>query len=85
MASTDDAETCRKFAEVNQANFPVLSDPQGETASRYGALRLGAFASRWTFYIDVNGHILYIDKDVNPLTAGADAAARLAQLGIPRR
>ncbi len=27
MASTEDAETSRKFAEANQADFPILADP----------------------------------------------------------
>lgn len=85
MASTDDAATNRKFAEANQANFPVLADPDGETARAYGVLRLGSFASRWTFYIDGDGRIAYVDQDVSPLTAGADAARRLELLGVPRR
>lgn len=85
MASTDDAETNRKFAEANAADFPVLADPDGTTARAYGVSRLGAFASRWTFYIDPTGRIAFIDKDVNPLTAGRDAARRLEALGVPRR
>jgi peroxiredoxin Q/BCP len=85
MASTDDAATNRKFAEANQANFPVLADPDGEVAERYGVLKLGTFAARWTFYIDPAGKIAYIDQDVNPLTAGADAAKRLGLLGVPPR
>lgn len=85
MASTDDAETSRKFAEANAADFPVLSDPDGAIARRYDVLKLGLYAARETFYIDGAGKIAYIDRDVNPLTAGADVAARLAALGAPRR
>jgi peroxiredoxin Q/BCP len=43
------------------------------------------FASRWTFYIGVDGRILYIDKRVSPATAGKAVAAQLAELGIARR
>jgi len=43
------------------------------------------WASRWTFYIGVDGRILYIDKNVNPGTAGADIAARLERLGVEPR
>ena len=43
------------------------------------------FASRWTFYIGLNGRILYIDKRVNPATQGKVIAAKLAELGVPRR
>ena len=42
-------------------------------------------ARRWTFYIGPDGKILFVDKDVKPGTAGADVAARLAELGVPRR
>jgi peroxiredoxin Q/BCP len=43
------------------------------------------FASRWTFYIDKDGKIAYIDKDVSVVKAGADMAARLATLGVEKR
>jgi peroxiredoxin Q/BCP len=46
--------------------------------------RLG-FASRWTFYIGPDGKILYIDKAVRTSTAGADVAAKLAELGVARK
>ena len=85
MASTDDAATNRKFAEANGANFPVLADPDGAVAERYGVKTIGGFARRWTFYIDADGRILFIDKDVKPLTAGADVAARLTSLNVPRK
>jgi peroxiredoxin Q/BCP len=42
-------------------------------------------AKRWTFYIGRDGKILAIDKDVKVDTAGADIAARLAELGVARR
>jgi peroxiredoxin Q/BCP len=44
---------------------------------------LVGLAKRWTFYIGKDGRILFIDKDVNTETAGADVAARLAALGVP--
>ena len=85
MASTDDAETNRKFAQANDADFPVLSDPGGNVASAYGVASPGGYASRWTFYIDRDGKIAYVDKRVRPLTAGADIAERLEKLGVPRK
>jgi len=42
-------------------------------------------AKRWTFYIGKDGKILAIDKDVKVDTAGADIAARLAELGVPKK
>ena len=85
MASTEDAETSRKFAEANQADFPVLADPDKQAAEAYGVLGMMGFASRWTFYIDGAGKIAYIDKEVSALKAGADMAARLAALGVPKK
>lgn len=85
MASVDDAETNRKFAEANHADFPVLADPDKTVAEAYGVLSLFGFASRWTFYIDAQGKIAYIDKDVSVVKAGADTAARLQALGVPKR
>jgi peroxiredoxin Q/BCP len=88
MASVDDAETNKKFAEQEQANFPMLSDPTKKTADAYGVLvptpGVG-FAKRWTFYIGPDGKILYIDKAVNTATAGADLAARLEALGARKK
>lgn len=84
-ASCDDAETNRKFAESLELDYPILSDPDAEVASAYGVASEGSrFAKRWTFYIGADGTILHIDTAVDPSTAGADLAARLAELGIPR-
>jgi len=42
-------------------------------------------AKRWTFYVGKDGKILFVDKDVKPDTAGDDVAAKLAELGVPKR
>jgi len=81
-ASTDDAETNRKFAESLDLDFPILSDPTKETARAYGVLK-GEYAARQTFYIGADGKILYVDREVKASAAGEDIAARLAELGIP--
>ena len=54
-------------------------------ANAYGVLGKAGFASRWTFYIGPDGKILFIDKAVKPATAGPDVAAKLAELGVPKR
>lgn len=83
-ASTDDAETNRKFAESLALDYPILSDPGGKVAGAYGVLRIG-YAARHTFYIGKDGTILFVDRDVKPATAGEDIVRRLAELKIPRR
>jgi peroxiredoxin Q/BCP len=37
---------------------------------------------RWTYYIGPDGKILYIDKEIKTVSAGADVAARLKALGV---
>jgi thioredoxin-dependent peroxiredoxin len=85
MASTDDIETNTKFAAANGADFPVLADADKKVAQAYGVLSAMGFASRWTFYIDADGKIAYIDKNVSVAKAGADTAERLTALGVAKR
>jgi peroxiredoxin Q/BCP len=51
-------------------------------ARAYGVLSRSGYASRWTFYIGVDGRILAIDKDVHAASHGREIAARLAELGV---
>ena len=84
-ASTDDAETNRKFAESLGLDYPILSDPTKETAKAWGVLAGLGFASRCTVYIGKDGNVLLVDREVNTKTAGADVAKRLGELGVARR
>ena len=64
----------------------MLSDPAKAAAKAFGVVDEDQpFASRWTFYIGLDGRILYIDKQVNPVTQGKVVAAKLAELGVRRR
>lgn len=90
MASVDDAETNKKFAEEHQADFPILADPEKTTAKAYGVINTAApperqLAQRWTFFIGPDGKILDIAKKVAPKTAGADLAAKLQELGVKKK
>jgi peroxiredoxin Q/BCP len=97
MASVDPLEENVKFAKATQvklgdrlvekkeADFPLLSDEKKEVAAKYGVLNPRGFANRWTFYIDRNGRIAYIDKAVNPETSAEDMIARLAALKVPMK
>jgi peroxiredoxin Q/BCP len=79
-------KTNTEFAASFGADYPVLADPGKAVAKAYGVVgALMPWASRWTFYIGLDGRILYVDRDVKAATAGADIAARLAQLGVARR
>jgi hypothetical protein len=99
MASVDPLEDNIRFAkattvdvlgtgqkvEKKEADFPMLSDPSKETAKAYGVLSERGFANRWTFYIDKNGRIAYIDKAVKPATSAEDMIAKLGELKVPSR
>jgi peroxiredoxin Q/BCP len=85
-ASTDTVETNRRFAESLGLDYPILSDPSRKVARAYGVVGpLLPWASRWTFYIGLDGRLLAVDRKVSARTAGEDVAARLAALGVRRR
>ena len=67
-------------------DYPLLSDPKREVATAYGVVDEDQpFASRWTFYIGVDGRVLFIDKLVSPSVHGRNIALKLAELGVAKR
>ena len=85
MISVDTPEDNKKFAEAEDADYPILSDPSKEIAAKYGVLGRFGVANRWTFYIGPDGKILHIDNAVKPATAGPDMIAKLAELKIAKK
>jgi peroxiredoxin Q/BCP len=99
MASVDPIEKNTEFAKATkvtlgqganaqvvdkkEADFPLLSDPTKETAKAYGVLNDRGVANRWTFYIDKNGKIAYIEKMVKPDTSAEDMVSKIAELKVP--
>jgi peroxiredoxin Q/BCP len=84
--SLDTPEKNAAFAASMGASLPVVSDPKGKVAKRFGVLGFGGlYAKRWTFYIDAEGILRAIDKKVDPATAGADMVRILGELGFPKR
>ncbi len=67
--SLDDSASHEAFAKKYSLPFPLLSDPEGETAKAYGALfKFGPleFAKRHSFIIDTRGIVRKIYRDVDP-------------------
>ena len=93
MVSTDTPEQNKAFADQEQADFPMLSDPERKVAEAYGVLNAvnpqrpdaPRRARRWTFYIGPDGLIRKIDKAVAPATAGEVLAATLEALGVKKK
>jgi peroxiredoxin Q/BCP len=85
-ASVDTPDNLKRFAEQLGFDYPLLSDPTRQVARKYGVVSDDtSFASRWTFYIGVDGRILHVDRQVSPTNAGRTIVDRLAQLGVARR
>ncbi len=84
MASVDAPEINKAFAEQNGASFPVLSDADRTVSAAYGVLSERGFANRWTFFIDPEGVVARIDREVDPSTAGTDLVKHLEALDVPR-
>ena len=94
MASVDPLEDNMKFAkatsvklgdttvEKKEADFPMLSDPTKEVATKYGVLSPRGTANRWTFYIDKSGKVTAIDTAVKPATSAEDMLAKLSELKV---
>jgi peroxiredoxin Q/BCP len=86
MISVDKPEDNKAFAEKEHADFPILSNPDKNVATAYGVINdQRPFANRWTFYINPEGRIAYIDKEVHPASSGQELAARLKELNVPTR
>lgn len=81
MASTDDVKDNTAFAKKYNADFPLLSDPEGDVADSYEVSFMG-YAKRHTFYIDKNGKIVMIDKNVRPKSSAQDMAKYMKKLNF---
>ena len=85
MISVDNLADNTKFAQMHEADYPILADPTKEVATKYGVLAPAGFARRWTFYIAPDGKILHIDNAVRAASSGPDMVAKLAELKIEKR
>ena len=82
MASTDTLDDVTAFATLHEASCPILSDASKSVSRSFGVLSAIGYAKRWTFYIDSDGIIRDIDRNVNTATAGPDLAKNLERLGF---
>lgn len=85
MASTDEVDVNKKFADEYKADFPLLSDPDGKVAQAYGVkMPLLNIARRVTVYIGKDGNVLKVDEDIKPATSAEDIARTLGELGVDK-
>ena len=79
--SLDDVASQAAFAKAQKLAFPLLSDPDGSVAKKYGAM-MGArpMARRMTFVIDEKGILRHIDEKVDVNSHGPDLVALIRKL-----
>lgn len=76
-------ETNTKFAKSLELDYPILSDPEKKVAKAYGVVHEGRdVPERWTFYIGIDGKLLFVDKKVKVGSHGTDIAQQLKELGV---
>jgi thioredoxin-dependent peroxiredoxin len=64
--SSDSVASHRRFADEHHLTFPLLADPEGRIADRYGVRRTLRYDSRVTFLIDAGGHVSRVYPNVDP-------------------
>ena len=93
MVSIDTPEDNKRFAEQEQADFPMLSDPGKQVAEAYGVLPpvnpdkpdAPRYARRWMFFIGPDGKILHIEKVGHTTDAGEYLSKELSDLGVKKK
>ncbi len=79
--SLDDVASQAAFAKSQELEYPLLSDPDGSVAAKYGVLMKGRpFARRVTFIIDAKGVIRAIDRKVDVKQHGDDLVELIGEL-----
>lgn len=74
--SLDDVRAQAAFHAAQELNFPLLSDPDGSVAAKYGVLPPGGrFTQRKTFLIDRAGILRHVDDKVDVSKHGAALVA----------
>jgi peroxiredoxin len=69
------------FAEAQELNFGLLSDPDASATRKLGALsERGRYAGRISFVIDDKGVLRHVDREVDVSSHGTDIAALVKKL-----
>jgi peroxiredoxin Q/BCP len=85
-ASTDEVEKNADFAKSLELDYPILCDPTGENAKKFGVYNADRnAAARVTFVIGKDGKVLAVIDKVNTDSHGSDLAKSLAELKVDRK
>ena len=80
MVSYDKAEDNKRFAEMHNADYPILSDPDRTIGKAYNVESPRGFYMRHTYYIAKDGTVAKIDTKVKPASAGEDTVKSIEEL-----
>lgn len=84
-ASCDTPEYNKEFADELNLDFPLLSDPDRKTAKEYGLVAdEKGFPKRWTYYVDKEGKIAFIDKEVKAASHAEAILKKLEELKVEK-
>ena len=79
--SLDSVVAQAEFAKAQKLDYPLLSDPDGSVAAKYGVLMAEkGIARRVTFLVDDKGVLRCIDDHVDVEHHGADLVRKLKEL-----
>jgi peroxiredoxin Q/BCP len=79
--SLDDVAALADFVKAQRLSFPLLSDPDGSAAGKYGVLMENRpMSKRVTFVLDEHGALRHVDEKVDVSTHGADVVKLIEKL-----
>ena len=78
--SLDDVNDLAAFAEAQELNFQLLSDPDGSAARKFGVLSERGWANRVTYVIDPKGAVRHVDQAVQVDAHGSDLVGVIRKL-----
>ena len=79
--SGDTTEQLKKFHTEHRLPFDLLADPDAKVIELYGAKApLLKMAKRWTFILDPDLKIRWVERDVDPMLDAAKVAGEIKAL-----
>jgi peroxiredoxin Q/BCP len=79
--SADSVEDQAAFHKKHQLSFTLLADPDDKIINMYGSkMPMMKMSKRWTFILDPDLKIRFIEKDVDPAADAEKTAAKITEL-----
>ena len=79
-------ETNTRFAEELELDYVILSDPKKDVAKAYGVVHgERKVPERWTFIIDKEGKIAFVDREVKAADHAKAVLEKLEELDVAKR